>query len=72
MWRDITRLTSFCPALSHGQLDEYLHDAEYATVFGMSRDAYLGLPAWKRLNLKVGGCGRACACGGAGMRVRCE
>lgn len=40
------------PQVPPGKLDEYLNPSEYQAVFGMSRDEYLGQPAWKRSTMK--------------------
>jgi hypothetical protein len=32
--------------------ESYLSDQEFATVFGMDREAYKELPGWKRHNMK--------------------
>ena len=32
--------------------ETYLSDAEFERVFGMQRDAFMGLPMWKRNGMK--------------------
>jgi hypothetical protein len=32
--------------------EEYLDDGEFQTVFKMDKAAFVGLPAWKKLDMK--------------------
>merc|ERR1711976_275357 len=41
-----------CPdTIDPSKKEEYLSDAEFAQVFGMDREEFTGLPAWKQVNL---------------------
>jgi hypothetical protein len=46
----LPRLTPLAPAPQ----EEYLSDAEFETVFGMDKETFLAMPAWKRITAKKG------------------
>jgi len=40
------------PPQSHHYQEEYLSDAEFEQVFGIDKEEFKSMPAWKRINAK--------------------
>jgi len=51
-YEELKNKESLPPSVDRSKLEMYLTDEEFNTVFGMSREQYLALPAWQRLPKK--------------------